>query len=376
MHKDSKIYIAGHRGLVGSAILEELQKQGYTNLIYKTHQELDLINQKAVEEFFKQEKPEYVFLCAAKLDTLGLFTPADVIYQNSMLQANIIHSSYQYEVKKLIFYGSAWAYPKDSINPIKEESLMEGKLDLKAVAYGLPKIIGTKMCESYNLQYGTNFITLYLANLYGKTAEFDLQKAKVLPALLRKFHLAKLLSQNKINEVLQDLKVDSLRQAQEYLQEFGVCKDSVEIWGGGNTIREFIHAKDLADASIYVMNNIDFKDISSCGEPHFNVGSGEFLSIKDLAFLIKDIVGFDGEIVFNSEKPDSTMNRMLDNSRLQNLGWKHKINLEQGIKMMYQWYKNNYSGGGGAFSHLKFTSYKPSNNKSFTADSIKGVCYA
>lgn len=194
------------------------------------------------------------------------------------------------------------------------------------------------MCEFYNRQYETNFITLYLANLYGETTEFDLQKAKVLPALLRKFHLAKLLSENKIDEVLRDLKMNSLDQAQEYLQNFGVNENSVEIWGSGNTIREFIHAKDLADASIYVMQNVDFKDIASHNEPHLNVGSGEFLSIKELAFLIKDIVGFNGKVIFNDEKPDSTMDRMLDSSRLQNLGWKHKINLEQGIKMMYEWY--------------------------------------
>lgn len=194
------------------------------------------------------------------------------------------------------------------------------------------------MCESYNLQYGTNFITLYLANLYGETTEFDLQKAKVLPALLRKFHLAKLLDENKIDEVLKDLQMNFLEQAMEYLQKFGVSKDSVEIWGSGSVIREFIHAKDLVDASIYVMKNIDFKDIVSSNEPHLNVGSGEFLSIKELACLIKNIVGFKGEIVFNNSKPDSTMDRMLDSSRLQNLGWKAKIKLEDGIKMMYEWY--------------------------------------
>lgn len=338
MDKTSKIYIAGHNGTLGKAIFSGLVEKGFKNIIVKNRKELDLTNQQVVAEFFAKEKPEYVFLCAAKLDTLGLFTPADVIYENTILQANIIQSSYQNDVKKLIFYGSAWAYPQKATNPIKEESLLDGKLDLKAVAYGLPKIIGTKMCESYNLQYETNFLTLYLANLYGETTEFDLQKAKVLPALLRKFHLAKLLAENKINEVLKDLKTDSLEKAKEYLQNFGVNKNSVEIWGSGKTIREFIHAKDLADASIYVMQNVDFKDIASCTDPHLNVGSGEFLSIKELAFLIKGIVGFEGEIVFNNTKPDSTMDRMLDSSRLQNLGWKHKINLELGIKMIYEWY--------------------------------------
>ena len=346
MLKDSKIYIAGHRGTLGKTLYNTLIEKGFHNLIVKTRQELDLTKQKAVAEFFEKEKPEYVFLCAAKLDTLGLFTPADVIYENSMLEANIIQSSYQNKVKKLIFYGSAWAYPQKATNPIKEEALLDGKLDLKAVAYGLPKIIGTKMCESYNLQYKTNFITLYLANLYGETNEFDLQKAKVLPALLRKFHLAKLLSENKIDAVLKDLRMNSLEQAREYLQKFGVSKESVEIWGSGGIIREFIHAKDLADASIYVMQNIDFKDLASYGETHLNVGSGEFLSIKELAFLMKNIVGFQGDIVFNNTKPDSTMDRMLDSSSLQNLGWKAKIKLEEGIKMMYEWYKTTYGGGG------------------------------
>ncbi|MBK1973496.1 NAD-dependent epimerase/dehydratase family protein [Campylobacter sp. TTU-622] len=338
MLKDSKIYIAGHSGTLGKTLYNVLIEKGFNNIIVKTRKELDLVDQKAVVNFFIKEKPEYVFLCAAKLDTLGLFTPADVIYENSMLQANIIHSSYQNNVKKLIFYGSAWAYPQKAINPIKEENLLDGKLDFKAIAYGLPKIIGTKMCESYNLQYETNFITLYLTNLYGETTEFDLQKAKVLPALLRKFHLAKLLDENKINQVLKDLQMSSLKQAMEYLQKFGISKESVEIWGSGDTIREFIHAKDLADASIYVMQNIDFKDTISYNEPHLNVGSGEFLSIKELAFLIKNIVGFNGEIVFNNTKPDSTMDRILDSSRLQNLGWKAKIKLEDGIKMMYNWY--------------------------------------
>lgn len=338
MQKDSKIYIAGHSGTLGKTLYDILVSEGFNNIIIKTRKELNLVDQKAVADFFTKEKPEYVFLCAAKLDTLGLFTPADVIYENSMLQANIIQSSYQNKVKKLIFYGSAWAYPQKAINPIKEENLLDGKLDLKAIAYGLPKIIGTKMCESYNLQYETNFITLYLANLYGETTEFDLQKAKVLPALLRKFHLAKLLGENKIDKVLKDLQMDSLEQAMKYLKKFGVSKDSVEIWGSGGVIREFIHAKDLAYASIYVMQNIDFKDIASCNEPHLNVGSGEFLSIKELAFLIKNIVGFNGSIVFNNTKPDSTMDRMLDSSRLQNLGWKAKINLKEGITMMYEWY--------------------------------------
>ena len=342
MDKTSKIYIAGHTGTLGSAILTELKEQNYTNLIYKSRLELDLTNQKAVADFFKTQKPEYVFLCAAKLDTLGLFTPASVIYENSMLQANIINSAYENSVKKLIFYGSAWAYPQKANNPITEQDLLNGKLDTKAVAYGLSKIIGTKMCEAYNLQYNTNFITLYLSNLYGQTAEFDLTKAKVLPALLRKFHLAKLLNEGKFDLVLKDLNLDK-NEAKKVLDKFGISKEYVEIWGSGNVVREFIHAKDLADASIFVMKNVNFDSLKSEQETHLNVGSGEFLSIKELAFLIKDIVGFNGDIKFNADKPDSTMDRMLDTSKIKSLGWQHKINLEEGVKMLYQWYKN---GGG------------------------------
>ena len=356
MDKNSKIYIAGHTGTLGSAILTELKEQNYTNLIYKSRLELDLTNQKAVADFFKTQKPEYVFLCAAKLDTLGRFTPANVIYENSMLQANIINSAYENSVKKLIFYGSAWAYPQKANNPITEQDLLNGKLDTKAVAYGLSKIIGTKMCEAYNLQYNTNFITLYLSNLYGQTAEFDLTKAKVLPALLRKFHLAKLLNEGKFNLVLKDLNLDK-NEAKKVLDKFGISKEYVEIWGSGNVVREFIHAKDLADASIFVMKNVNFDSLKSEQETHLNVGSGEFLSIKELAFLIKDIVGFNGDIKFNADKPDSTMDRMLDTSKIKSLGWQHKINLEEGVKMLYQWYKN----GGGYELNLKSI-----NNSKFT----------
>ena len=345
MDKNSKIYIAGHKGTLGIALLDELKSDGFVNIITKTKEELNLINQQAVNDFFEQEKPEYVFLCAAKLDTLGFFTPAEVIYENIMLQSNILQAAYENNVKKLIYYGSAWAYPQSAINPIKEESLLESKLDDKATAYGLSKIIGTKMCEAYNLQYKTDFIVLYLANLYGQTAEFDLQKAKVLPALLRKFHIAKLLNEERYDLVLKDLKMNSLEEALEYLTKFGVSKNSVEIWGSGRVIREFIHAKDLAKASIFIAQNISFKNLKNYNEPHLNVGSGEFLSIKELAYLVKDIVGFKGDVIFNTDKPDSTMNRMLDSSRLRSLGWKHKINLKEGIEMMYQWYKNSIRGG-------------------------------
>lgn len=346
MNKHSKIFVAGHKGTLGSAIVAELNELGYHNVITKNRSELDLLNQNDVEHFFKSQDIEYVFLAAAKLDTLGLFTPADVIYENSTLQNNIIHSAYKYNVRKLVFYGSAWAYPQNSQNPIKESELLNGDLADNAVAYGIPKILGSVMCEAYNQQYNTNFLVLYLANLYGKTADFDLTTAKVLPALLRKFHLAKLLENDDFDAVLKDIGTDDKNVALEFLKNFGISKNSVEIWGSGNVIREFIHSKDLANASIFAMNNIDFNDIKENRKSHLNVGSGEYLSIKELALLIKKIVGFGGETIFNSDRPDSPMHRYLDSSRIQSFGWNSKISLEKGVKEMYNWYKNSVGGGG------------------------------
>ncbi|EAL4740515.1 GDP-L-fucose synthase [Campylobacter jejuni] len=347
MQKDSKIYIAGHSGLVGSAILNELKQQGYKNIVFKTHFELDLTNQKAVADFFEREKPEYVILAAAKAGGILANNTyrADFIYQNLMIECNVIHNAYLHKVKKLLFIASTTVYPKNATLPTSEDQMLSGDLEYTNKPYAIAKISGLMLCESYNLQYNTNFIAITPTNLYGNNDKFDLEKSHVLPGILRKMHLAKLLNEKRYEDLLNDLKFDSIEEAKNYLKKFGVSKDSVEIWGGGSVIREFIHAKDLADASIYVMKNIDFKDIVSSNEPHLNVGSGEFLSIKELAFLIKNIVGFKGEIVFNNSKPDSTMDRMLDSSRLQNLGWKHKIDLEKGIQMMYEWYKNNNGGG-------------------------------
>ncbi|MCR2090362.1 GDP-L-fucose synthase family protein [Campylobacter upsaliensis] len=349
MLKDSLIYVAGHRGTAGSAILEGLLKQGFNNIITKTHAELDLTNQKAVEEFFAKEKPEFVFLAAAKLAHLGQFEPASVLYENLMIQNNILNASFKNGVKKLLFFGSAWMYPKNATNPIKEDTLLSDKLDSVATPYALAKITGVKLCEAYNDEFKTEFLSLALANLYGQTKDFNFKTAKVLPAMLRKFHLAKLLSQNDEKGVLEDillrdsLKLSTMSEAKEYLAKFGVSERSVEIWGSGKVRREFIHSEDLADAAVYIMQNINFKQIKS-ENSHLNVGSGEVLSIKELAFLIRDIVGFEGEVVFNTSKPDSTMDRLLDNSKINALGWEAKINLEEGVQMMYQWY---HTGGGG-----------------------------
>lgn len=345
MDKNSKIYIAGHGGTAGTALVENLQKRGFNNLLLKTRQELDLTNQKAVEEFFKQEKPEYVFLAAVlPCGAANVAQRADFIYENLMIQNNIIHQSYLNDVKKLIFFGSGYMYPENAINPIQEESMLENILEYNATSFGIAKIAGAIMCESYNIQYKTNFITLALNNLYGTRANFDFNKSRVLPALLRKFHLAKLLSENRNDEVLKDLQMISFNETKEYLASFGIFKDKVEIWGTGKVRREFLHSDDLADAAIYVMQNIDFKDLHKDEKPkntHINIGTGVDYSIAEVASMVKEIVGFKGEIYFNPNRPDSTMDRLMDCSKIHSLGWKHKINLEQGIKMMYEWYVKN-----------------------------------
>ena len=350
MQKDSLIYVAGHRGTAGSAIVEELKEQGFNNIITKTRAQLDLTNQKAVAEFFAKEKPEFVFFAAVlPCGAANVAQRADFIYENLMMQNNIIHYSYKNGVKKLICFGSGYMYPEFAKNPLKEEDMLEGNLEYGAYSFAVAKIAGAVMCEAYNIQYGTNFLTLALNNLYGTNASFNLTKSRVLPALLRKFHLAKLLSQNDEKGVLEDillrdsLKLNTISEAKEYLAKFGVSERSVEIWGSGKVRREFIHSEDLADAAVYIMQNINFKQIKS-ENSHLNVGSGEVLSIKELAFLIRDIVGFEGEVVFNTSKPDSTMDRLLDNSKINALGWEAKINLEEGVQMMYQWY---HTGGGG-----------------------------
>ncbi|MCR6578791.1 GDP-L-fucose synthase [Campylobacter insulaenigrae] len=349
MNKASKIYVAGHRGTAGSAILKRLQTLGYTNLVFKTHDELDLTNNIAVKEFFEKEKPEYIFFAAAKLGHLGVQMPAELFYENLTMQNNIFHNAYLYNVKKLIFFGSSWMYPQSAKNPIKEEYLLTDELEYNAEPYALPKITGIKMCEAYNLQYNTNFLSVALTNLYGETKDFDFKTAKVLPAMLRKFHLAKLLNEKQYDSILKDLNMDAIESSVEYLNKNGIYENHIEIWGSGNTRREFIHSQDLADACIFIMNNIDFshlydKDVKQIKNTHINVGTGKDLSIKDLAYLIKDIVGFKGEIRFDTSKPDSPMNRLLDCSKIHSLGWKHKIELEDGAKNMYKWYLEQIKG--------------------------------
>ena len=304
MKTTSKIYVAGHNGMVGSAIIRKLKEKGYNNIITKTHNELDLIDQKAVNEFFEKEKPEYVFLAAAKVGGIMANNtyPATFIYDNLMIETNIIHASYINKVKKLLFLGSSCIYPKLAPQPIKEEYLLTGLLEKTNEAYALANITGLEMCKHYNTQYNTNFISVMPTNLYGPNDNYDLKNSHVMAALIRKFHEAK--TNN---------------------------KKEVELWGTGTPKREFLHVDDLADAVIYLIINYNAKDIGN----FVNIGTGIDISIKDLAELIKNISGFNGTITYDTTKPDGTPRKLLDVSKLENLGWKSKINLKEGIKKVY-----------------------------------------
>ncbi len=348
MKKNSKIYIAGHRGLVGSAILENLKSKGYTNIVKRTHRELDLTNQVDVAEFFNNEKPEYVFLAAAKVGGIVANNKyrAEFIYENMTIQNNVIHQSYLNNVKKLLFLGSTCIYPKNAPQPMKEDSLLTGPLEYTNEPYAIAKIAGIKMCESYNLQYGTNFISVMPTNLYGPNDNFDLEKSHVLPALIRKIHLAKLLSEAKFDDVVKDLGVKTIEEARTYLNKFGVSENSVDIWGSGKPKREFLWSEDMADACVFIMENRNFSDTYNEGEKdirntHINIGTGKDVSIRELAETIQSTIGFKGNLVFNTEKPDGTMQKLTDVSKLTGLGWNYSVELDEGIKEIYNWYLNN-----------------------------------
>jgi GDP-L-fucose synthase len=348
MSKNSKIFLAGHRGLVGSAILENLQNKGYTNIVTRTHKELDLTNQKAVETFFEVEKPEFVFLAAAKVGGIIANNTyrADFIYENMMIQNNVIHQSYVHQVKKLLFLGSTCIYPKNAPQPMKEEYLLTGTLEYTNEPYAIAKIAGIKMCESYNIQYNTNFISVMPTNLYGPNDNFDLEKSHVLPALIRKIYLAKLLSESNTEAILKDTNLRTIEEAESYLKSFGVTADRVEIWGSGKPKREFLWSKDMADACVFIMENRNFSDTYSKDQKdirntHINIGTGEDISIKELAETIKRIVGFKGDLFFNTEKPDGTLRKLTDVSKLNSLGWKQSMKLEEGIKKIFEWYVKN-----------------------------------
>ena len=355
MNKNAKIYVAGHRGLVGSAIWKNLKDKGYTNLIGHTHSELDLRNTEAVNAFFYKEKPEYVFLAAAKVGGImaNNIYRADFIYENLMIQNNVIHAAYENGVKKLLFLGSTCIYPKEAPQPMPEDCLLTSPLEYTNEPYAIAKIAGIKMCESYNIQYGTNYISVMPTNLYGPNDNFDLEKSHVLPAMIRKIHLAKALLEDDWQTIQKDLNkrpIEGYITAESKqediiatLAKYGIFKDKVVLWGTGTPLREFLWSEDMADACVFIMERINFKDTYTADSKevrntHINIGTGIDLSIKALSDLIKETIGYKGTIEFDSSKPDGTMKKLTDPTKLHNLGWKHTISLEKGVKMMYEHY--------------------------------------
>jgi len=381
--KNSKIYVAGHTGLVGSALWKNLLSKGYTNLCGKTIKELDLMDTRAVNSFFEEEKPDYVILAAAKVGGIVANNTyrGQFIYENLMIQNNVIHAAYLNKVKKLLFLGSTCIYPRDAPQPMAEDCLLTSPLEYTNEPYAIAKIAGVKMCESYNLQYGTNFISVMPTNLYGPNDNFDLEKSHVLPGLLRKIHLGKCLEEGNWAAIREDLNrrpIEGIGRAKEWakgqggegetailnvLDKYGVRDNSsksvksvsVEVWGSGAPMREFLWSEEMADACVYLMENISFDDIvrensspireireiSEIRNQHINIGTGREISIRDLAFLIKEKIGFSGELVFNTSKPDGTMRKLTDPSKIHSLGWRHKIEIDEGIEMLYRWYLKN-----------------------------------
>ena len=359
--KSSKIYIAGHRGLVGSAILNNLKSRGYTNFVLRTHDELDLKDHISVAHFFENEKPEYVILAAAKVGGIVANNKyrADFIYENLMIQNNVIHQAYLNNVKKLVFLGSTCIYPKEAPQPMSENCLLTSPLEYTNEPYAIAKIAGIKMCESYNIQYGTNFLAVMPTNLYGPNDNFDLEKSHVLPALIRKVHLGKCLEENAWNLIRQDLQyrpienIDGKSTEAEILSvlnKYGINKIAdqdlmIEVWGSGRPMREFLWSEDMADATIHVMESVNFLELIDVSiekdirNTHINVGTGSDISIKELALLVKKIIGFKGQLWFNTEKPDGTLKKLTDVSKLHSLGWKHKVDIEEGVSSIYNWYK-------------------------------------
>jgi GDP-L-fucose synthase len=381
MEKTSKIYISGHKGMVGSAISRNLIEKGYTNQVYSPYPPFDLTNQSIVGEFFEKEKPEYVFLAAAKVG--GILSNntyrAQFIYENLMIQNNIIHQSYKHGVKKLLFLGSSCIYPGNCPQPVKEEYLLTGELEYTNEPYAIAKIAGIKMCESYNIQYGTNYVSVMPTNLYGPNDNYNLETSHVLPALIRKMHLGKCLENNDWESIRQDFKkypVEGVNdtftdsEIMDKLLKYGISTNpapstqqivTISLWGSGNPYREFLYVDDLAEACVFVMNEVDFNDLKALRpEPcalspeqtvishksgtdikntHINIGTGKDLTIKNLALLIKDTVGFKGELKWDNSKPDGTYRKLLDVSKINKLGWKEKIDLNKGIEIVYR----NYS---------------------------------
>lgn len=357
MDKQAKIYVAGHRGLVGSAIWKNLQQKGYTHLIGRTHQELDLLDGVAVKRFFDEEQPDYVILAAAHVGGImaNSLYRADFIYQNLQIQQNVIGESFRHQVKKLVFLGSTCIYPRDAQQPMKEDVLLTSPLEYTNEPYAIAKIAGLKMCESFNLQYGTNYIAVMPTNLYGPNDNFHLENSHVLPAMVRKIHLAKCLNEGNWEAVRSDLnkrpveKVDGTASEDlilKVLNKYGIFSDRVELWGTGKPLREFLWSEEMADATVFVMEHVDFKDTYQPGEKdirncHINIGTGKEITIAQLAELIRQTVGFKGKILFDASKPDGTMRKLTDVTKLHQLGWHHQIEIEEGGGRMYDWYKHN-----------------------------------
>lgn len=355
LDKNSKIYVAGHHGLVGSAIWNNLKSRGFENLVGRSHKELDLLDPVAVKEFFDEEQPDAVVLAAAHVGGImaNLNYRADFIYQNLQIQQNVIGESFRHGVKKLLFLGSTCIYPRMAPQPMKEEALLTSELEYTNEPYAIAKIAGLKMCESFSLQYGCNYIAVMPTNLYGPNDNFHLENSHVLPAMIRKVHLAKCLNEGRWDDVRIDLDlrpvegVDGSSSNDDILHKlakFGISPDAVTLWGTGSPMREFLWSEEMADASVYVLLNVDFKDTYNSGDKeirncHINVGTGKELSIRELAEKVMAEVGFKGELRWDSSKPDGTPRKLTDVSKLHALGWHHKIEIDEGVHRLYEWYK-------------------------------------
>jgi len=386
LSKDSKIYVAGHRGLVGSAIWNNLKKRGFNNLIGKTHHELDLTEQAAVRKFFDEERPDAVVLAAAFVGGImaNSLYRADFIMQNMKIQCNVISEAYAHGVKKLLFLGSTCIYPKNAPQPMREDALLTSPLEYTNEEYAIAKIAGLKMCESYNLQYGTNYIAVMPTNLYGPNDNFHLENSHVMPAMMRKVYLAKLIHDNDWQSIRRDMDVrpvenitghNSDDEILSVLSKYGIENNAVTLWGTGSPLREFLWSEDMADASVHVLLNVAFKDIigvekyssvfygatadgavdrnNSSGRGgaipelgeirncHINVGTGKELTIRELSELVVKAVGFMGTVNFDKSKPDGTPRKLIDVSKLHSLGWTHKVEIDEGVKLLFEWYRNS-----------------------------------
>jgi GDP-L-fucose synthase len=366
MELNSKIFVAGHKGLVGSAIVANLQQKGYINIIVRSFEQLDLRDQQAVDSFFALEKPEYIFLAAAKVGGILANSSyrAQFLFENLQIQNTVIHESYLHGVKKLMFLGSSCIYPKNASQPMNEEELLTGPLEYSNEPYAIAKIAGLKLCDSYNQQYGTNFISVMPTNLFGYNDNYDLRNSHVLPALIRKLYLSHCLDENNFNAIRQDFikypqdgitLTSSQLEIEKFLSSQGITRyytrgkpeTTLTLWGTGKPLREFLWSEDMADACVYLMENVDFTDIVAIRESlgfteiknnHLNLGTGIELSIRDLAMMVKNVIGFSGKIIFDPSYPDGTPRKLLDVSRLHALGWKHRVDLEDGIRRVFARY--------------------------------------